>query len=332
MTRKRAKADATSKKRASRKRTAARGGGGTSSSAERAGSTVKVKAAKGRPMLVWVGKRPLSQVTAFPAQHVETFDPTGWLERSPAQPEVWKGWPAAYPKGGLLFHGDNKEVLAHLLANGFRGKVQLVYVDPPFGSGADYVRRVVLRGKLDRFAVDGEPHALGEQLQYSDLFSYDNYLQFVYERFSLLRELLTSSGSLFVHLDSDRVHYVKLVLDEIFGQDNFRNELIVKRRITKNLQEQFSAIREYPQAHDTLLWYSASSSQRFVPAQTEQSRRDGGYWHHFWSGEDRPTMRYPLLGVTPHTGQWKWSQDRALRAVENSQRFVNEGGGRSLEE
>jgi hypothetical protein len=89
-------------------------------------SRVKISPAKGRPMLNWVGKRPLKVVPALPAQHVETFDPSGDLgKRRPS--DIWQDWPDAYPNGGLLFHGDNKEVLAHLLANGFRGKVNLIY-------------------------------------------------------------------------------------------------------------------------------------------------------------------------------------------------------------
>ena len=107
---------------------------------------VAIAKAKGRPMLSWVGKRPLRTVTAFPAQQVETFAPKGADKVPVADAAIWKDWPDQYPKGGLLFHGDNKEVLAHLLANGFRGKVQLIYIDPPFDSGADYVRKVSLRG------------------------------------------------------------------------------------------------------------------------------------------------------------------------------------------
>jgi hypothetical protein len=122
---------------------------------------VKITAAKGRPMMTWVGKRPLSYVTAFPAQHVEAFDPTGSFGSKPAASDYWKDWPAAYPKGGLLFHGDNKEVLAHLLANGFRGKVNLIYIDPPFDSGADYVRKVSLRGAKGTAKLDGENYTLG---------------------------------------------------------------------------------------------------------------------------------------------------------------------------
>ena len=91
-------------------------------------AAVKVAAAKGRPMLSWVGKRPLGVLTAFPAQPVERFDPQHVLGTEQRD---------AYANGGLLFHGDNKEVLAHLLASGFRGKVNLIYIDPPFDSGVD---------------------------------------------------------------------------------------------------------------------------------------------------------------------------------------------------
>lgn len=138
---------------------------------------VKITAAKGRPMLTWVGKRPLSYVTAFPAQHVETFAPSH-SELGTPNSELWADWPAAYPKGGLLFHGDNKEVVAHLLANGFRGKINLIYIDPPFDSGADYVRKVTLRGAKGTAKIDGETYTLGEQIQYADIWANDNYLQF----------------------------------------------------------------------------------------------------------------------------------------------------------
>ena len=105
---------------------------------------VQIKPAKGRPMLTWVGKRPLRNVVAYPAQLVETYG-TG-NEKITSSPEIWKDWPDGYPKSGLLFHGDNKDVLANLLANGFRGKVKLIYIDPPFDSGANYIRLVTLHG------------------------------------------------------------------------------------------------------------------------------------------------------------------------------------------
>ena len=191
-----------------------------------ANEKVKITAAKGRPMLTWVGKRPLSSVTAFPAQHIETFDPKGQLASKPDDPAVWKNWPVAYPKGGLLFHGDNKEVLAHLLANGFRGKVNLIYIDPPFDSGADYVRKVALRGISGATKLDGEVYSLGEQIQYTDIWANDNYLQFMYDRLLILKGLLAEEGSIFLHCDSAKGHHLRCLLDEVFGADMFRNEII----------------------------------------------------------------------------------------------------------
>lgn len=135
---------------------------------------VKVGKAGGRPMLSWVGKRAPASVQAFPAQLVETYG-----EEAP-NPEPWERWPDGLRRGGLLYHGDNKEVLAHLLANGFRGQVNLIYIDPPFDSGADYVRKVELRGPKGKVKLDGEGYTLGEQIQYTDIWANDNYLQFMY--------------------------------------------------------------------------------------------------------------------------------------------------------
>lgn len=188
------------------------------------GKPVDVKAAKGRPMLTWVGKKPLRHVTAFPAQKVEVFDPSG--DAAKRGGGAWADWPAAYPKGGLLFHGDNKEVLAHLLANGFRGKVKLIYIDPPFNSGADYVRKVQLRGATGTAKLDGETYTLGEQVQYDDIWANDNYLQFMYERLLLLRELLAEDGNILVQADDTRGHYIKILLDEVLGPDGYVNDIV----------------------------------------------------------------------------------------------------------
>ncbi|MBN1889001.1 MAG: site-specific DNA-methyltransferase [Thermoflexales bacterium] len=194
--------------------------------------TVQVAEAKGRPMLQWVGKRPLDHVTAFPAQLVETFNPTG--EETAA--------------GGLLFHGDNKDVLAWLLAHGYRGKVNLVYIDPPFDSGADYVRKVQLRGTQTAARLDGEAHTLGEQVQYTDIWANDMYLQFMYERLLLLRELLAEDGSLYLHCDWNKSHHLRCLLDEVFGPESLRNEIVWKRTSAR------SDSKTYNHIHDTIFF------------------------------------------------------------------------------
>jgi adenine-specific DNA-methyltransferase len=211
-----------------------------SSPAAPAPTTVKITAAKGRPMLTWVGKRPIGQIQAFPAQAIERFE----AATTPGDGR-WSDWPARYPHGGLLFHGDNKEVLAHLLANGFRGKVQLIYIDPPFDSGADYVRKVSLRGPAGVSKIDGETYTLGEQIQYTDIWANDNYLQFMYERLLLIKELLAPHGSLYVHVDSRKAHYLRTILDEAFGVDAFRNEIAWKRTSSHAGANQYGAVTDH---------------------------------------------------------------------------------------
>lgn len=263
---------------------------------------VKVTAAKGRPILTWVGKRPLSHVTAFPAQHVEAFDPTGSLKR-PVDTDLWKDWPAAYPQAGLLFHGDNKEVLAHLLANGFRNKVNLIYIDPPFDSGADYVRKVSLRGAKGTAKLDGESYTLGEQIQYTDIWANDNYLQFMYERLMLLKELLANNGSIVVHCDWNVVHLLRSVLDEIFLPQNFVNEVIWQHAV---IGAGRGIYRRLPKAHETLLWYVKNNEYVFntdeeevrVPYKdriTKNLSKDekGFYYTRGRTGTDNPWSKDP---------------------------------------
>lgn len=207
-------------------------------------------------MLVWVGKKPLERLTAFPAQKVEEFSPA--TQKRGTQDSIdWSDWGPHYPRGGLLFHGDNKEVLAHLLADGFRGKVKLIYIDPPFDSGADYVRRVNLRGMKGFTKIDGDTYTLGEQSQYTDIWANDTYLQFMYERLLLLKELLSDDGSIYLHCDWHKSYYLRALMDEIFGSNNIQNEVIWKRTSAR------SDSNTYNHIHDVILFYSKSDQLRF---------------------------------------------------------------------
>ncbi len=217
---------------------------------------VSIAKAKGRPMLTWVGKKPLARVRAYPAQAIERFDATAGGAVA-LQEADWSDWPKDVPKGGLLYHGDNKDVLAHLLANGFRGKVKLIYIDPPFDSGADYVRKVQLRGAKGTVKIDGEDYTLGEQVQYSDIWANDNYLQFMYERLLMLRELLSDEGALYLHCDWNRSHQLRMVLDEVFSAEFCRNEIIWKRTSAR------SDSKFYNHIHDVILFYSKGNAPTF---------------------------------------------------------------------
>ena len=227
---------------------------------------VSIRRAKGRPMLSWVGKKPLGRVTAFPAHPVERFHVEVAAQALPTDAADWSKWPKHLQeqglKGGLLYHGDNKEVLAHLLANGFRGQVKLIYIDPPFDSGADYVRKVQLRGPKGTLKIDGEDYALGEQVQYTDIWSNDNYLQFMYERLLMLKELLTPDGAVYLHCDPSRNSYLRILMDVVFGPDAFVNEIVWQRLSAHNDSARYGII------HDTIYYYGGSE-RLWNPQRTE---------------------------------------------------------------
>ena len=157
---------------------------------------------KGFPLLNWRGKRPFRSTQYYPAQPKETHG------------EAVNGW------HNEIYWGDNLQVMSHLLKK-YRGQVKLVYIDPPFDSKADYKKKIELKGEK----VESE-YTPFEEKQYGDIWTNDEYLQFMYERFVMLRELLADDGSIYVHMDENRSHYIKIILDEVFGQDNFQREII----------------------------------------------------------------------------------------------------------
>ncbi len=254
-------------------------------------TTVTVAAAKGRPMLSWVGKRPLGAIVARAAQHVETFAPvfgTPTPILPPPPTNLAGGWPAAYSLGGLLFYGDNKEVLATLVKD-FRGKVKLIYIDPPFDSGADYVRKVQLRGVANAGALAGEEQSLLEQVQYSDIWANDSYLQFMYERLLLLKELLSEDGSIYLHCDWHKSQYLRCLMDEVFGPDNLLNEVVWKRTSARSDSSTLNHI------HDAIFLYSKGENpvfnRLFLPLDPEYIAR-------YYSYKESDGRRYATIDAT----------------------------------
>ena len=152
----------------------------------------------------------------------------------------------------LLFQCDNLECINYLLRHGFENKIDLVYIDPPFLSGERYLHRVKNNSNL----------------AFEDVLKESEYLDMMQERLSKIRRLISPSGSIFIHLDWHAIHYIKVMMDQIFGSENFRNEIIVKRR-RKNLQYQFNSIDRMHAAHDTILWYSKLADTKFRPPLTE---------------------------------------------------------------
>jgi len=189
---------------------------------------------KGYPMLNWRGKRPFTSTQFYPAQlkeiHGEEVD--GWRNK--------------------IFWGDNLQVMSHLLKD-FRGKIDLIYIDPPYDSKANYKKKVKVEG-LD---VENELSAF-EEKQYGDIWTNDEYIQYVYERVILLKELLSDSGVFVFHCDWHRNAHIRLILDEIFGQANLINEVIWHYR---TFQGQTKG--HFAKKHDTLYIYRGGQTYPF---------------------------------------------------------------------
>lgn len=198
-----------------------------------------IEEAPGRPMLHWLGKRPLRAVKYYEAQLKEQYgEPAegGWVNR--------------------LYWGDNLQVMSHLMKE-FRGKIKLIYIDPPFDSKADYRKRIKLKGRQ----LEGDISVI-EEKQYTDIWANDLYLQFMYERLQLMRELLAEEGTIFLHCDWHRSHYLRCILDEVFGSDNFLNEIVWRRQTPSGMK---ALANKLGQDHDIIYWYSKSSSYTYNP-------------------------------------------------------------------
>lgn len=230
-----------------------------------------IENSKGRPRLQWVGKKPLDKIEYYPAQEKEIYGDEGSKEFN------------------KLFWGDNLQVLAHLLKE-YRGKVDLIYIDPPFDSKAEYIKKVQVRGEK----VEGDQRSLLEEKQYTDIWEKDEYLQFMYERLLLMRELLSDTGSIYLHCDWHRQAYLKILMDEVFGEENFRNEIIWCYEKPRPAENQFK------RNHDSILFYSKTNNWKFnvqyvtrkgenkINKRKPKTRADGSIWEPGYAGKIAP--------------------------------------------
>ena len=170
-----------------------------------------------------------------------------------------------------LIYGDNLLAMSALLAGdqnsySFRGQVDLIYIDPPYDSKADYRRTVTVPGE----SVVQLPNTL-EQFAYTDVWSQGSasYLADLTPKLYLMRELLRDTGSIYVHLDWRMIHHVKIVMDEVFGRDNFRNQIIWNYSFRMMDLPSF-----YNRKHDTILFYAKSDDTFFSMPKTAWTKED----------------------------------------------------------
>lgn len=227
-----------------------------------------------------------------------------------------------------LIWGDNLLVMGSLLEK-FAGKIDLIYIDPPFATGADFsISNTVGESDLELT----KDQSIIEEKAYRDTwgFGLQSYLKMLAERLEIIRGLLSSSGQIYVHLDYRLSHYARVLLDEFFGMDAYRNEIAWKRSNPKNDPKQYGRI------HDTILFYTANEAE-FYPVYGEyreeyvqQAYRfldsDGRRYQtlplhatHKFSASDDNTRRFGDKILRPPLGKyWRWSQIKIDEAMEKN--------------
>jgi site-specific DNA-methyltransferase (adenine-specific)/adenine-specific DNA-methyltransferase len=270
---------------------------------------------KGYPMLNWRGKRPFTSTQYYPAQlkevHGEEVD--GWRNK--------------------IFWGDNLQVMSHLLKE-FRGKVDLIYIDPPFDSRANYRKSISLKS-----AEGDADYSTFEEKQYSDIWNNDEYLQFMFERLTLMRELLSEKGNLFLHCDYRKNSHLRLILDEIFGSGSLVNEIVWKRKGgSSNPSSQLDA------ATDTIYWYRNSSesvinqqysidtpdAKQYIEERFNNKEPDGRLFMKspIVSPNYRENLVYEYKGFSPPPNGWSISRELMAKWDSENRLYFPKSGGR----
>lgn len=267
---------------------------------------------KGFPELRWTGKRPYRSTQYYPAQLRESYgqEKDGWINK--------------------IFWGDNLQVMSHMLKE-YRGRIDLVYIDPPFDSKAQYKKTIKVRSQ----DVSNDMMAF-EEIQYNDIWTNDSYLQFLYERLILMRELLSDTGSIWVHCDQSKGHYIKVLLDEIFGQENFVNQVTWKRTFAHGDMGQ--GAKHLGRISDYILIYGKTNKMKINSVYTPYEQ---AYIDRVFSGKDDDGRRwqsvsltgpggaakgnpyYEFLGVTRY---WQYSQANMQKLYEEGRIYQSKPG------
>lgn len=229
----------------------------------------------------------------------------------------------------LVIRGECLSACAYLKDNDI--KVDLVYIDPPFASGADYAKTIYIRRnpkvaeaikKAEEMLEDEELKSFEEKM-YGDIWNKESYLNWMYENLMAIKSIMSENATIFVHLDYHIVHYVKILMDEIFGEDNLINEIIWRRK-----QSVSWASKQYGITNDTILWYANDGDEyTFNPEFTLDDDNTQKYINERFVYDDndgrgkymksplvnslyRPNLKYEFHGIKPPANGWLYKKER----------------------
>ena len=233
------------------------------------------------------------------------------------------------PDGNLIIRGECVSACAYLKDKGI--SVDLVYIDPPFASGADYAKKVYIRRnpkvaeamRQAETELDVEELKAFEEKMYGDIWDKERYLNWMYENLMAIKSVMSDTASIYVHLDWHIGHYVKVLMDEVFGEDNFRNEIVWKRSTAHNDSTGFANL------HDSIFYYSKSLDLFFdiplVPYTQE-------YIDRYYNKEDENGRKYldrdlsaKGLKGSGYSYAWKGKSGYWRCPITTMERFEKEG-------
>ena len=281
--------------------------------------------------LVWNGKTDETETMVLPFQTIENIDEPRSEDKITSQLSMFdksgrqiKGW------SNKLIWGDNKLILSSLKNGPLKkqieaeGGLKLIYIDPPFDVGADFSMNI----EIGEESFTKKPSVI-EEIAYRDTWGKgaDSFIAMIYERLKLMHGLLAEDGSIYVHCDWRVNSYMRMVLDEIFGSNHYRNEIIWKRSNPHGHVD-----NKYANIHDTIFFYSKSENYIF---NTQYTPADENYIKTFFKLDDGDGKKYRLVTLTapgaggaryfngeliapPNGNHWRWSQERIDDAIKKN--------------
>ena len=208
----------------------------------------------------------------------------------------------------ILIKSDNLQGLNYLLKNGFKGKIDLVYIDPPYATGGNFT---ITNGRATTIS-----NSKNGNIAYTDTLKGKDFIEFLRERLILIRELLSEKGSIYLHIDYKIGHYVKVMMDDVFGVENFRNDITRIKCNPKNFDRiGFGNIKDlillYTKTNNPI-WneprkkYSEKDLEKLFPKKDRQGRRYTTVPIHAPGETENGKSNQPFKGISPPVGRhWR---------------------------
>lgn len=239
----------------------------------------------------------------------------------------------------MIMRGECLSACAYLKDKGI--KVDLVYIDPPFASGADYAKKVYIRRNpklAEKIAaaeqeMDIEELKAFEETMYGDIWQKEDYLNWMYENLMAIKAIMSDTASIYVHLDWHIGHYVKILMDEVFGEDNFVNEIIWRRKLATSY-----ASKQFGVTNDTIYWYCKSedyifndeyslnddNTQRYIKERFVYDDGDGRKYMKspLVNSLYRPNLKYEFMGIQPPENGWLYKEERMQELFDNNELVI----------